>query len=262
MPACRLVKSEINHTRHGAPSHFLARRGLSLLLDLDDLEGANRQSACFSVNGLNILSFNEADYGPNFKSDLPRQDLAGYARRMAQDLVPGCEIATVLLLTFPRIFGLAFNPVSVYVLRDKDGRDRLYIYEVRNTFGDMHSYIGSCRESGGTLQATKIFHVSPFFPTEGEYRLKVRAGEENAVSVLMRYMRDGRPQLTATLRGSAETLTTKTVLKSLLSTRQWPLRPLASIHVEAAKLWFKRVPFFRRPTPPVAWSRAKDTGKG
>lgn len=262
MPACSLVRSEINHTRHGDPSHFLARYGLSLLIDLDDLAGAERQSSFFSVNRLNILSFHESDYGPNFKSDAPLQDLAAYARKMANEMIPEHDIGSVHLLTFPRICGLAFNPVSVYVLRDHGGRDCLYIYEVRNTFGDMHSYVGSVGKNGATLEATKIFHVSPFFPIEGEYRLKVRADNEKPIRILMRYIRNGKPQLTATLRGSTETLTNITVLRSLLATRQWPLRPLVSIHVEAAKLWVKRVPFFKRPTPPSSWSKAKDLGKG
>ena len=42
-----------------------------------------------------------------------------------------------------------------------------------------------------------------------------------------------------------------------LQTGQWPLRPLMSIHFEAVKLWIKKVPFYRRPEPPAAWSEAR-----
>ena len=59
---------------------------------------------------------------------------------------PDVDVATVSLLTFPRILGVTFNPVSIYLLRDRQGADTMYIYEVRNTFGDMHSYVG--RASG------------------------------------------------------------------------------------------------------------------
>ncbi|MDB3891809.1 DUF1365 domain-containing protein [Alphaproteobacteria bacterium] len=262
MPACCLVPSIINHTRHGSPSHFLARRGLSIWLDLDNLPAANKLSALFSIGRFNLLSFFEGDYGPNFKSTMPPQSLNSYARKMAAELIPDVTINSVHLLTFPRILGLAFNPVSVYVLRDRDGRDRLYIYEVRNTFGDMHSYIGTVEANGAILESAKLLHVSPFFPLTGEYRLKIKADNDQPIRVLMRYLADGKPQLTATLRGDVEPLTNVGVLKSLVKTGQWPLRPLVSIHLEAAKLWMKKVPFFRRPEPPKVWSKAQEVRRG
>ena len=166
------------------------------------------------------------------------------------------------LLTFPRILGVAFNPVSVYVLRDSTGADRVYIYEVRNTFGDMHSYAGVADGTDTVLEATKIFHVSPFFPVAGEYRLRISAdAHSDRVQVLMRYTVDGVANLTATLRGTRESLTNLSVVRSLMATRQWPLRPLLSIHVEAARLWLKKVPFYSRPEPPQPWSRARNVSR-
>ena len=71
MSSCQLVRSKIDHTRHGTPSHFLSRRGLSIWIDLDRLDEAAAQSALFSVDGFNLLSFRQADYGPNFRSNRP-----------------------------------------------------------------------------------------------------------------------------------------------------------------------------------------------
>jgi len=261
MTACQLVRSRIDHTRHGTPSHFLSRKGLSVLIDLDRLDKANSQSAFFSVDRFNLLSFHQSDYGPNFKRSGALTPLADYARQQARDICPGIEIASVHLLTFPRICGVAFNPVSIYVLRDRDGRDAMYIYEVRNTFGDMHAYIGRADSGQAILQADKIFHVSPFFPVSGDYRLRFHApADKAAVRVLMRYNDSGQPRLTATLRGEREQLTNLGIIRALAATGQWPLRPLVSIHVEAARLWWKRVRFYRRPEPPAPWSRAEDVG--
>lgn len=261
MGACQLVRSRIDHTRHGTPSHFLSRKGLSIWIDLDRLDEAGRQSALFSVDRFNLLSFQQADYGPNFRRVGMITRLADYARSQARDICPGIEIATVHLLTFPRIFGVAFNPVSIYVLRDGEGRDVMYIYEVRNTFGDMHAYIGRVDSGQAVLRADKILHVSPFFPVSGDYRLRFRAPEDRpAVRVLMRYSDSGLPRLTATLRGAREQLTNLGIVKALAATGQWPLRPLASIHFEAARLWWKRARFHRRPEPPGPWSRAEDVG--
>ena len=162
------------------------------------------------------------------------------------------------LLTFPRILGLVFNPVSIYVLRDGRGRDAVYIYEVRNTFGDMHSYVGPAGGDGAVLEADKILHVSPFFDTDGGYRLMFRnCGSTGELRVLMRYVRDGAPRLTATLRGRCEPLGDGAVIRGLVATRQWPLRPLVSIHFEALRLWLKGVVYKKRPQPPGPVSQAR-----
>ena len=259
MTACQLVRSKIDHTRHGKPSHFLSRKGLSIWINLDSLPEASRLSALFSVDRFNLLSFFQSDYGPNFGSTGQPQNLASYARDLMRQLLPDTDVATVHLLTFPRIMGVAFNPVSIYVMRDHSGHDLAYIYEVRNTFGDMHSYVGRADGDASMIEVDKIFHVSPFFPVEGGYRLRVRASDaDGQVAVLMRYTASGEPRLTATLRGRREKLTTLSVAKSLLMTGQWPLRPLVSIHVEALRLWLKKVPFFSRPAPPQPWSRARN----
>lgn len=261
MTACQLVRSRIDHTRHGTPSHFLSRKGLSIWVDLDRLAEADRQSAFFSVDRFNLLSLHQSDYGPNFHRRGKVTPLADYARAQALDICPDLEIASVHLLTFPRILGVVFNPVSIYVLRDAAGQDAMYIYEVRNTFGDMHAYAGRADSGRAILQAEKILHVSPFFPVSGEYRLRFHAPAGKApVRVLMRYSDAGKPQLTATLRGAREQLTNSGVFKALAATGQWPLRPLVSIHVEAARLWWKNVPFHRRPEPPGPLSRADDAG--
>ena len=115
MTACHLVRSTIDHTRHGSPSHFLSRKGLSVLIDLDRLDEADTQSAFFSIDRFNLLSVKQSDYGPNFKRKGSAVRLADYARKMAAEICPDRDIASVLLLTFPRILGAAFNPVSIYV---------------------------------------------------------------------------------------------------------------------------------------------------
>ena len=58
----------------------------------------------------------------------------------------------ILLLCYPRLLGYAFNPLSVYYGYRADGTLALLIYEVRNTFGEHHSYVCPVRPgevSGG-----------------------------------------------------------------------------------------------------------------
>ena len=248
MTALSLVQSSIVHVRHGTPSHRLERKGLSIWIDLDHLEEAGRQSPLFSVGRFNLLSFHPKDYGVNFKSRLAPQDLAQYARGIAQEVIPGEGIDQVMLLTFPRILGVSFNPISVYLCRSS-GRDVLAIYEVRNTFGDMHSYVGRMDGDGTAVhEVDKNLHVSPFFSMEGQYRLKIKASAQ-AMGLIIQYSHQSTLRLTATLRGVMAPLTTSSLLSGMVATRQFPLRPLIAIHIEAVKLWFKKIRFFGRPEP-------------
>jgi len=83
--------------------------------------------------------------------------------------------ARILLVCYPRIFGYVFNPLSIYYAYDN--RDAL-IYEVRNTFGERHSYAcpiehGETSESGGRQTCDKFFYVSPFIDTDMRYHFRM-----------------------------------------------------------------------------------------
>jgi len=257
MTACSLVQSQIIHIRHGEPSHRLERKGLSIWIDLDHLDQADRQSLFFSVGRLNLMSFHETDHGWNFKSKENPRPLAEYARGMAKKVLPNKPIDHVRLLTFPRILGMSFNPISVY-LCSSAGQDVLVIYEVRNTFGDMHSYVGVLEEGQSVShEVKKHLHVSPFFSMEGGYQLRIKASA-GLMRLLIRYTHGRDLRLTATLRGDITSLTTSSLWLGLLTTGQLPMRPWMAIHWEAVKLWFKKVQFFKRPEPqPKSWTLAK-----
>jgi len=257
MTACSLVQSQIIHIRHGEPSHRLERKGLSIWIDLDHLDQADRQSLFFSVGRLNLMSFHETDHGWNFKSKENPRPLAEYARGMAKKVLPNTPIDHVRLLTFPRILGMSFNPISVY-LCSSAGQDVLVVYEVRNTFGDMHSYVGVLEEGQSVShEVKKHLHVSPFFSMEGGYRLRIKASA-GLMRLLIRYTHGRDLRLTATLRGDITSLTTSSLWSGLLTTGQLPMRPWMAIHWEAVKLWFKKVQFFKRPEPqPKSWTLAK-----
>ena len=52
--SCALVLSDIHHTRHAPKTHFLKRPGLSILIDLDRLDEAEKLSSLFSIDRLNL----------------------------------------------------------------------------------------------------------------------------------------------------------------------------------------------------------------
>ena len=60
------------------------------------------------------------------------------------------------------------NPLSVYFCHRAGGELALVIYEVRNTFGDIHAYVlpvkpGELSDAGLRQQQEKLFHISRIF---------------------------------------------------------------------------------------------------
>ena len=253
---CHLVLSEIIHNRHGTPAHELKKPGFSVLLDLDRLDEANRTSWLFSVNRFNLISFHEADFGPNHKSKRtkngPLVSLSAYIRSLAQEHFDPQKIKKIEMLAFPRILGMAFNPITIYRCLDHDNKDCFRVYEVHNTFGDSHSYASVISTGTDTVplhKVDKMMHVSPFFDVDGYYQLAIRRSE-TALKLMVRYCKGKSTLLTATLTGEIVPLSTARLLKVIILSGHFPMRPLMSIHYEAVKLFLKGVRFHRRPLPP------------
>ena len=106
------------------------------------------------------------------------------------------------------------------------------VYEVRNTFGDMHSYIGVMMDY---MRPARCFTslrsccrgISSAYPPQAKLSLAIRYEMEGAA-------------LTATLRGEINPISALGIIGTMLKMRLWPMRPLVSIHWEAFKLWRKR----------------------
>src|SRR3979409_1915103 len=159
--AAVLYFGAVMHARLKPIGHRFSYRVMSLLIDLDRLDAADRQSPLFGVNRAALYSFNEADHGARAGSSL-----RAYAQRRAAerdvDLIGG----RVLLLCYPRLLGYTFNPLSVYFCYRAGGELALMIYEVRNTFGDIHPYVlpvkpGEIGVAGVRQEQDKLFYVSP-----------------------------------------------------------------------------------------------------
>ena len=193
MTACQLVRSRIDHTRHGTPSHFLSRKGLSIWIDLDRLNEADGQSAVFSRSiGLNLLSFHQSDYGPEFSAFRHANPAAGICPRAGTGHLPRCrKIETVHLLTFPRILGVAFNPVSRSMCcGTRQAATRCISMRSATPLAICMPMLVGRMAGRPFSQAAKIFHVSPFFPVSGDYRLRFAGPRDKpSVQVLMRYAR-------------------------------------------------------------------------
>lgn len=204
--AAMLYRGCVMHARLKPVGHRFVYRVLNLLIDLDRLDEADRQSCLFAVNRRGLYSFHERDHGPRDGSSL-----AAYARAAAKSEGVDLSGGKVLLLCYPRLLGFVFNPLSIYYCYGSDGSLRLLIYEVRNTFGEQHSYVCPVRghdvtEAGIRQECDKRFYVSPFIGMGMRYRFRLTLpGDEVKVRILETDA-DG-PLLAATFHGHRQALT-------------------------------------------------------
>ena len=239
------IRGETFHGRKGAVTNQF-RYGVDyILLDPATAKGPS----LFSVNGRNVTSLHDSDHGgqpgQGRGADWVRDVLA------AHDL-PGAE--RILLLAQPRVLGHVFNPVSFWLCHDGAGALRVVIAEVSNTYGDRHSYL--CHRPDlaplgreDTVQATKIFHVSPFQPVEGGYAFRFDIRDDR-IGIWIDYTA-GSGGLIATLTGRRVALTNGGILRACLRRPFGSRRVLALIYWQAAKLYWKGARFRHRPAPPA-----------
>jgi DUF1365 family protein len=247
--AATLYVGAVMHARLKPVGHRFSYRVMSLLVDLDRLDEADRQSALFGVNRPALYSFHEKDHGPRDGSSL-----RAYAARCAAahgiDLTGG----RVKLLCYPRLFGYAFNPLSVYFCHRADGTLALTIYEVRNTFGGIHAYVlplrpGEVSPAGIRQVQDKLFYVSPFIAMATRYHFRISAPRDSVRLRILETDRDG-PLLAATFSGRRRALTSAALLAALVRLPLVSFKVMAAIHWEALRLWLKGIRLVRRPGVP------------
>jgi DUF1365 family protein len=149
----------------------------------------------------------------------------------------------VLLLCYPRLLGYTFNPLTVYFCYRASGELALLIYEIRNTFGDVHPYVlpvtsGETSDAGVRQQQDKLFYVSPFIEMAMRYHFRVLPPGERVQLRILETDREG-PVLAATFNGHYRTLNTKGLLRAFFALPLVTIKIMAAIHWEALRLWLK-----------------------
>jgi DUF1365 family protein len=203
----------------------------------------------FSRNRANLAALHDADHGGAPKEG---RGTAWVREVLVSHGLPAPS--RIDLLAQPRLLGHVFNPVSFWLCHDAAGALRVVIAEVSNTYGDRHSYLCHRSDMGpltreDTVQATKIFHVSPFQPVEGGYTFRFDIRDDR-IGIWIDYSA-GSGGLIATLTGRRQPLTNAAILRACLLRPFGSRRVLALIHWQAAKLWWKGAKFRPRPLPPA-----------
>jgi len=244
-----LYLGTVRHRRF-APRKNAFRYGVyQLLLDLSELPAVDRAIGFFGYNRAGLVSFHDRDHLGN--TDEPvRAKLARWLRGQGRELGD----SRVLLLTNPRVLGYVFNPVSYFFCLDDEGGLRFTVAEVFNTFGEMYCYLlDGTEHTNGRAVRTRVekrFHVSPFMRIEGVRYEWIVTPPEDRLTVHIDEFEADEKYFDATLNLARRPLTTATLGRAMLRYPHLTARTIFLIHWQAARLWARRVPFFRKPEPP------------
>lgn len=203
----------------------------------------------FSVNRWNLFSFHFRDHGARDGS-APGPWIRELLGREGIDQADG----EIWLQAFPRMLGYVFNPVSFWLCHDRAGALRSVVCEVNNTFGEHHCYLLAHPDqrpiqTGESLAARKVFHVSPFCEVKGSYAFRFRVGED-ASHIGIDYRDPHGALLLTSVWGEGRPFGTGSLLRAFFLYPWMTFGIIARIHYQALKLWWKGVPFFTKPAPP------------
>jgi hypothetical protein len=239
--AARIGFGRVMHARQQPVTHRFDYPVFFVKLPVHDL--ASVESRWFSHNRFNLLSFHDADHGDGSK------DCLAWARSLLgqNGLTADGEI---WLTTFPRVLGYAFKPVSFWHCHRADGGLEAVLAEVNNTFGERHVYLLRTDDPDAVLHTEKVFHVSPFFPVRGQYTFHFQP-HANVFRARIDYDAGSGDALRTFWWGHLEPLTARSCLRAFFAYPLMTWGVIARIHLQALRLYAKRVPFFRKPPAPL-----------
>lgn len=245
-----VIEGQVMHRRKRPAENAFAYPAFCLRLPLSCLEELPTLGIARNRRGL--LAFDDRDHGARDGSPLLPWIRALLAREGIE--APG----EVVLHAFPRVLGYVFNPVSFWVCHDVAGRVAAVLAEVNNTFGERHHYLvahpdGRVIADGDTIEARKVFHVSPFCAVRGRYAFRFHFGPERWLARIDYFDDDdGAPLIATSISGAVRPLTRKGARALLARYPVFTIGVVARIHWQAARLWLKRVPWFAKPAPPTS----------
>ena len=241
VPEPCLYRGHVMHMRLTPFKHQFRYRVFTLLLDIDRLEETAAATPWLRLDRFGLVAFRNRDHGPRDGGPLrPWVD-----SQLAANGRPPAD--RVMLLSFPRILGYVFNPLSVYFCYGPEGSLETVIYEVKNTFGDQHPYVlaaDQAEDGAARHDQEKGFFVSPFIGMDQTYRFTIRPPGERLAVKIRQHDTKG-PWLIATQSGSRRPLTGRALLGAWASHPLMTLKVMGAIHWQALKLWIKGASFRR-----------------
>ncbi len=226
----------VSHVRHTPLRNEFSYRSYSWLVDVDALPDPPAPLRP-------LARFRAADHLGRPERSL-RANVDAYLAANDIDLRGG----QILLLANGAVLGHVFNPLSVFWCHDPDGTLVCVIAEVHNTYGERHCYLLR-PDSSGRAEFDKEFYVSPFYPVDGQYVMRLPLPDERLVVTVELHRGEARP-FVATVRGRRRPASSATLLRAAGRVPLVTLTVAAQIRWQGLRLWARRLPVVPRPRHP------------
>ena len=242
-PSAALYAGAVMHFRRleNGRTHRLRMRTWRLWIDVDRVAETFAPLRLASHRGLNLLTFDERDHGPRDGFPL---------RPWVETLLAAEGVARphrIMLLCFPRVLGVEFNPLALYVAFDGAGVPTGAVYQVRNTDGDLHPYAVNLSREGMRHGREKAFYVSPFIDGAQSYAFDVMppGGDRYALRIRL----DGAEGLTliAAEHGQRRALSDRAIARCAATVPLLALKVLGGIYFHALRLRLKGARLRKHP---------------
>ena len=237
-----IYTGNVVHKRFKPKIHFFKYKVFSLLIDLSEIHLLDKNLKIFSYNKFNIISFYDKDHG-----DRDGSSIKLWVKKNLRNIGIMTEDISIKLLCYPRIFGYVFNPLSIYFIYNKNTELISIFYEVKNTFGEQHTYVFKSDINNNLVQhmCKKKFHVSPFIEMDCVYFFRLlKPG--NKISVIIDQNDKEGKILYASQDGVKSEITNVNLTKSYLKHPLMTFKIILAIHFEAFKLWSKGIKFIKK----------------
>lgn len=238
-----VYECRVMHHRLTPKVHHFNYRVFYLWLDLDELDVLDRELRLFGRNRARIFSFHDKDHLDLGYPDV-KQNLLHWIENQGE---PTADIASVKLLTFPRVFGYIFNPVCFFFCFNARGEALHAVSQVTNTFRELKPYLISGQDESGRFRrlVPKHFYVSPFSDLEVCFDFKLRIPGEH-LDIHIDDKQGEQVLLLSSLSGTRKPLSDARFLWFTFKYPLLTLKVIFLIHWHAALLWMRRLPFHRK----------------
>ena len=241
----KIYRGEVIHERLGPTRHAFSYPMTFFGFDLNELNTIEKSASLFGHQQIRPLRLSNHDYLRGSSQPILRQ---------LEEFLPVEEAGQrTILISSPRYFGYAFNPVNFY-LRMRGEALICAVAEVNNTFGDRHIYpLKELQPEGRakwTASCPKDFHVSPFNDMSGEYRFTFRIHPEE-IFLGVDLWKSGDCVMKTWIKGKGMPLTNRRITQyALLHPLDTALNSMPRILWQAALLYYrKKMQVYQRPKP-------------
>lgn len=236
-----LYPAKVRHQRLMPKLKAFSYRVFMISADLEKLPELAKKTPFFSHNRFNFFSIDDRDHFALGHPGGIRENLLAWLKTQNLQVPPATKIR---ILTFPRVLGYVFNPVTFYYLTKPDGSSLTAVAEVVNTFRETKFYlVDSLAADTFTSRPPKNFYVSPFSDPTDTFHFRLGLPAEKW-TVKINNLHNGTPSLITSLNANRKKFTAPRLLSYTLRYPLLSLKIITGIHLQALKLWLKKIPYF------------------